>query len=135
MKKFKLSGTSKSRLNSVNPKILEIIDLALSISRMDFGIPEHGGLRTTEEQNILYYKGLSKCDGKENISKHQSGEAFDIFAYKNGKASWDKNDLTLCAAAILQAASILGYGLEWGGNWKTWQDYPHFQLKEEILIY
>ena len=61
---------------------------------------------------------------------HQSGLAFDIYAYVDGKASWDRYHLTQVAAALLQAAALLGYPLTWGGNWKSWQDMPHFQLEE-----
>lgn len=125
---FKLSKTSKERLNGVDKRIIKIIDLALTITKVDFGIPGDGGLRTPERQKELFDKKVSKCDGYNNKSYHQTGKAFDIYAYVNGKASWDRNDLTYVAAAILQAAGMLNYKLEWGGLWKSWQDYPHFEL-------
>jgi len=130
MNKFKLSATSKQRLSGVDIRAIDIVELALTISPIDFGIAEFGGLRTISDQQELFKKGLSKCDGIKNVSKHQSGLAFDIFAYKDNKASWDKYDLTLCATAILQTASQLGYKLEWGGLWHSWQDLPHFQLSD-----
>ena len=127
---FKLSKTSKERLQGVDPRIIEIIDLALTITKIDFGIPEFGGIRTAEEQKRLFDRGMStKCDGYENKSYHQTGKAFDIYAYVDG-ASWDRNYLTQVAAAILQAASMLKYSLEWGGHWKGFVDLPHFQLKD-----
>ncbi len=126
---FKLSKRSTKRLQGTDPRISEIVQLALTITRVDFGIPEYGGMRSMTAQNLMFTKGLSKCDGVELLSKHQSGTAFDVFAYVDGKASWDSNDMTRVAAAILQAASILRYPLEWGGHWKLWQDMPHFQLK------
>lgn len=125
---FKLSNRSKERLNGVDERILEIIDLALSLSKIDFGMPEFAGLRTTEQQNKLFKNGLSKCDGYIKKSYHQSGKAFDIYAYVDGGASWDRNYLTHIAAAILQAASMLEYKLEWGGLFDSFTDMPHFQL-------
>lgn len=128
---FKLSAKSKERLEGVDPRIIEIVDLALTITHIDFGIPGNGGIRTAERQLELYEKGVSKCDGYNNKSYHQTGRAFDVYAYVDGKASWNRGHLTSVAAAILQAASELGYKLEWGGHWRTWQDYPHFQLKKD----
>ena len=128
---FKLSAKSKERLEGVDPRIIEIIDLALTITHIDFGIPGDGGIRTAERQLELYEKGVSKCDGYNAKSYHQTGLAFDIYAYVDGKASWDRNHLTSVAAALLQAASELGYKLEWGAHWWAWQDFPHFQLKKD----
>jgi peptidoglycan L-alanyl-D-glutamate endopeptidase CwlK len=126
---FKLSKSSTERLHGTDPRIMEIVQLALTISPVDFGIPEHGGFRSASTQNELFTKGVSKCDGVKDLSKHQSGLAFDIYAYADGKANWNTTDLTRVAAAILQAASVLKYPLEWGGHWKSWKDMPHFQLQ------
>ena len=126
---FNLGEKSKKRLNGVDNRIIEIILLALTISKIDFGIPESGGLRTEKEQNKLFLENLSNCDGYKSKSFHQSGKAFDIFAYVDKNASWDRSYLTTIATAILQAASILEYKLEWGGNFKNFVDMPHFQLK------
>lgn len=125
-----LSTRSKQRREGVDLRLIEICDLALQISPIDFGIPEHGGLRTTEEQYQLYLGGKSKCDGHTNLSEHQSGKALDFYAYVDGKASWDEYHLTQVAAAYLQAASELGYFLQWGGHFKGGWDKPHVQLRE-----
>ncbi len=125
----KLSNRSRERLQGVNPKLIEVIELALTISAIDFGIPQHGGLRSAKEQKQLFDKGLSKCDGVNNKSYHQSGNAFDVFAYVDGKASWDRYHLTQVAAATLQAAATLGYAVEWGGHFKGFVDMPHFEIK------
>ena len=127
---FKLSARSYERLKGVDNRIFNIIELALTITAIDFGIPQHGGLRTTADQRNLFKTGVTKCDGIENKSEHQSGLAFDIYAYVDGKASWDRYHLTQVAAALLQAAALLGYPLTWGGLWKSWQDMPHFQLED-----
>ena len=127
---FKLSSRSKDRLQGVDSRIIEIIDLALTISKVDFGIPGDGGLRTKERQLQLFIKNVSKCDGVNNLSHHQSGKAFDIYAYVDSKASWNSYDLLQVATAILQAASMLKYSVEWGGHFKNFVDMPHFQLND-----
>lgn len=125
---FKLSETSINNLAVVDCRIYKIINLALTISVIDFGVPKHGGFRTKIIQKKLFDKGLSKCDGTKIKSKHQLSIAFDVFAYVDGKASWDRYHLTQVAASILQASSMLGYSLEWGGLWKKFTDMPHFEL-------
>lgn len=127
---FKLSTTSRSRLNGVDKRLIDVIDLALTISKVDFGIPESGGYRTEQQQNELFNKGVSLCDGYDSKSYHQTGMAFDIYAYVDGKGSWNSLYLTQVATAILQAAAQLGHPLVWGGNWKDFVDMPHFEIKE-----
>lgn len=129
MAHFKLGETSKKRLQGVNPKLIKVIELALTITKIDFGIPMDGGLRTDERQNELFKLGASKLDGFNKKSRHQFGEAFDVFAYIDGKANWDEDKLTHIATAILAAASQLGVSLEWGGHWRSFVDMPHFEIK------
>ena len=126
---YQLSKRSGERLNGVNHNLIDIVLLALKISKIDFGIPEFGGIRTQAEQHALFLKGLSKCDGYSKLSNHQSGNAFDVFAYVDGKASWDKYHLTQVATAILSAASQLGVPLAWGGHFESFIDMPHFEVK------
>jgi len=125
---FKLGSNSLNNRAGVDPCLIEISDRAIQISIIDFGIPSSGGLRTTKEQAALFTAGKSNADGRTNKSYHQTGRALDVYAYVDGNASWDKLHLALIASAMMQAANELGYKLEWGGLWKSFQDMPHFQL-------
>lgn len=125
---FKLSKNSIAFLAGVDHRLIEISDLALQITPIDFGIPVYGGVRTALEQRELFSDGKSRCDGYDKKSKHQSGQAMDFFAYVNGKASWEGYHLAVVAAAHLQAASILGHKLEWGGLWDEFKDLCHVEL-------
>lgn len=127
---FQLSNNSMMNLEGVDSRLIDIADVAIKLSPIDFGIPSTGGLRTTEDQAKLFEDGVSKADGVNNKSYHQTGKALDVYAYVDGKASWDKLHLATIAAAMLQASSQLGYELKWGGLWKSWQDYPHFEIKD-----
>ena len=125
---FKLGKNSLKNRAGVDPRLIEISDRAIQLSIIDFGVPSLGGLRTATDQAKLFTAGKSKCDGRVNLSYHQSGKAMDLYAYTNGSASWQEGHLSLIAAAMLQAAGELGYKLEWGGLWKGFRDMPHFQL-------
>lgn len=126
---FRLSSRSISRLNDTDPRILQIVKRAICLTKVDFGIPRDGGFRTAERQRELFDQKVSRCDGTLKKSYHQTGKAFDVFAYVNGKASWDEDHLAHIATAVLQAAHDLGYSIEWGGLW-NYTDMPHFQLKD-----
>jgi len=127
---FQLGTNSINNLAGVDGRLIDIADLAIKLTNIDFGIPTTGGLRTEEVQAKLFEDGVSKADGVSNKSYHQSGKALDVYAYVDGKASWDKLHLTTIAAAMLQASAQLGYELKWGGLWKSWQDMPHFELRD-----
>jgi len=143
---FKFSDKSRERMQGVDDDIQRVFNYAITITPIDFGIPRDGGLRAAERQNVLYNtinedgERLSKCDGYEDISKHQANkegksDALDFYAYVDGKASWEPMHLALVAAAILQAGSVLGVPLEWGGffgakDGKPGWDMPHIQKRK-----
>jgi hypothetical protein len=126
---YKLSKRSAKHLSGVHTSLIDVVKLALEITNIDFGIPNTGGLRTVEQQQELYRQEKSQCDGVIKKSNHQTGNAFDVFAYVDGKGSWDIDDLNEVATAILAAASQLGVKIAWGGHWKNFVDRPHFELK------
>jgi peptidoglycan L-alanyl-D-glutamate endopeptidase CwlK len=128
---YHLGTNSKKNREGVDTRLIEICDLAITLTTIDFGIPSTGGLRDDATQHSLYLNGKSKLDGYKKESKHQDGKALDFYAYVSGTASWDAHHLAVIAAAFLQAASILGYQLQWGGLWKSFKDYPHVQLLED----
>jgi len=120
---FELSKKSKQRREGVDPRLIEISDLAIQISVVDFGIPADGGVRTATRQGELFADGKSKADGFNKIGKHQPkedgyGKALDFYAFVNGKASWEHHHLAMVGAAHLEAASRLGYRIKWGGLWR-----------------
>lgn len=133
---FKLSTKSKQHREGIDPSLIEISDLAIQLTLVDFGHPASGGFRTETEQRELYTAGSSKCDGLVKKSYHQTGRALDFYAYVDGAASWKEDHLAMVACAFLQAASILGYSVEWGGLWKGnhkfygW-DMAHIQLTKQ----
>jgi len=134
---FKLSYNSKNHRKGIDPRLIEISDLAIKLSLIDFGHGPYAGLRSAELQNALYLDKKSEADGYNDLSKHQSGLALDFYAYINGAASWEPVYLAMVATAFLQAASILGYRIQWGCLWAKetpsiygW-DMPHIQLLED----
>ena len=46
----------------------------------------------------------------------------------DGKLKWTKPDSAKVADAMKAAAAELDVDLDWGGDWKSFVDTPHFQL-------
>lgn len=86
------------------------------------------GLRTYEEQDALYAQGRTApgnivTNARGGYSNHNFGIAFDVGVFEGSKYMPD--------SPKYKAVGALGVdlGLEWGGNWKTIVDQPHFQLR------
>jgi hypothetical protein len=58
-------------------------------------------------------------------SRHLTGHAVDLVPYP---VSWDWKYFYPIAEAMKDAARELNVELEWGGDWKSFPDGPHFQL-------
>jgi len=133
---YKFSQASEARLWGVDERLQEIARLALSRSRIDFGIGFLGGLRTASEQYDLFLKKKSKVDGTTNRSKHQEGLAIDVVAYVDGRPRWEKEYYYMLAGTILAVAAEKGLPLRWGGDWdsdndfldQTFNDFGHFEV-------
>ena len=91
------------------------------------------GLRTFAEQDALYKKRPKVTNAKGGKSVHNYGFAVDIVMIIDGKvASWDTakdwdNDKV---ADWYECVKIFAkYGWDWGGNWKSFKDLPHFDQR------
>lgn len=89
-------------------------------------------LRTKEEQDELYAQGRTKpgqivtnAKGSSYSSYHQWGTAFDFFRNDGKGAYYDSDEFFAKVGKI-----GVSLGLEWGGNWKSIVDKPHFQLPD-----
>jgi len=118
---FKLSQRSIDRLSGVHPDLVSVVKHAIERSEVDFMVTE--GLRSKERQKELVSAGASKTMN----SRHITGHAVDLAAYVNG-IRWDWPLYEKIAKAMKQAAYELNIKIEWGGDWKSFKDGPHFQL-------
>jgi peptidoglycan L-alanyl-D-glutamate endopeptidase CwlK len=119
---FKLSQRSIDRMAGVHPDLVRVVMRAIELTTMDFGITQ--GLRTIEQQREYVRDGKSRTMN----SRHLTGHAVDVVAYRKGAVTWTASDYDPIAAAFKQAARELGVPIVWGGDWKTFKDCPHFEL-------
>lgn len=128
--RYKLGDRSKKNLRGVHPDLVAVVELAIKDTEQDFTVIE--GLRSEERQRMLVAKGASKTMN----SRHLTGHAVDLMPYpfkgdidEDGILNYEDWDQYYpIADAMKQAANELGVALEWGGDWKTFKDGPHFQL-------
>ena len=121
---FYLSEKSLATLKGVDTSLVEVVKLAITLTKVDFKVGE--GLRTVQRQRELVAQGKSKT----MKSKHIEGKAVDLWAIVDGKVSWDWKYYEEIAKAMKQAAKQLKVNLVWGGDWKTFKDGVHFQIGE-----
>jgi len=92
------------------------------------------GNRTWEEQAKIYAQGRTApgkivTNAKPGYSNHNFGIAVDMGVFKDGKYL-DENNPAQAEMFHHKAAMIAEkYGIEWGGSWKSFKDYPHFEYK------
>lgn len=129
---------SKERLMTCESDIQRVLELA--IQKYDFVVL--CGVRTPQEQFELFKQGrklvngkwekigstVTNIDGKTTKSMHNyiPSKAVDIAPYP---IDWNNLDrFKDMAKVVLACAKELGVSLEWGGNWVSFKDFPHFQL-------
>ncbi|MDA5536436.1 M15 family metallopeptidase [Yersinia mollaretii] len=120
--KYIFGQASESNLIGVHPDLVKVVRRALELTPIDFKVIE--GRRTLERQRELVKAGASQTLN----SRHLTGHAVDIVPLPDGKISWEWKYFYPMVDAMKQAAAELGITVEWGGNWTTFKDGPHFQL-------
>lgn len=88
--------------------------------------------RSVAEQDALYAQGrttkgniVTNAKGSSYSSMHQWGVAFDVIR-NDGKGAYNDSDNWFSKVAKIGKS----LGLEWGGDWTSHVDKPHFQLSQ-----
>lgn len=122
---FSLSKRSQNKLTGVHPELVRVVRRAIEITHTDFTVIE--GLRSIERQKSLYNLGQSKT----LRSRHLTGHAVDLAALVDGVINWEPEVYANIAQAMKAAAVELDVPVQWGGDWKTFKDYVHWQLPHD----
>ncbi len=134
---------SRSKLATCHQDLQLIMNEAIAISNVDFGIAE--GERSIAQQIIYFREGKSKIDGVTQKGKHNYSPslAVDIYPFIEGKPKWDNEHLSYLAGVFHAVSEMLfktgkiNHKLRWGGNWnsdgtilidQSFDDRPHFEL-------
>ena len=119
---YNLSKKSRDRLAGVHPDLVKVVERAIEITEIDFAVLE--GVRSKTRQEQLIKAGASQT----MRSRHLTGHAVNLGAYVAGSVRWDWPLYHKLAVSVKQAAAELQVPIEWGGDWTTFKDGPHWQL-------
>ena len=122
-------GPSNARIAGLHPELRGQAAQFVNRVEQELGITLRvtQGFRTYAEQDALYAQGRTTpgdivTNARGGYSNHNFATAFDVVEVRpNGSINWSPD-----WDAIGQIGTDMG--LEWGGNWTTFVDRPHFQL-------
>lgn len=117
-----LGQRSLSRLDGVHPDLVRVVKKAAALSSLDFTVLE--GLRTAARQKQLMDLGATKTLN----SRHLTGHAVDIAPMVGGTVRWDWPLYHQLAVIVKEAAKAENVPIQWGGDWRTFKDGPHWEL-------
>lgn len=123
-----LNERSLKALVGVNPALVSVVKLASTICAYEILVVE--GVRTLEKQKEYFAKGKSKTMRSRHLTGHAVDlcPVLDIDGDGDKELSWDAKHFKPVAVAMKSAANKLGVQIEWGGDWVSFVDMPHFQL-------
>ncbi len=127
-------GRSESNIQTLLPTTQKKArDFMKSVQAASVTIKIISGTRTFAEQDALYRQGRDLpgnkvTNARGGQSNHNFGVAWDIGVFQNGQYL-DESPLYRQVGGIGK-----GMGLEWGGDWKSMTDEPHFQMVPEANL-
>jgi peptidoglycan L-alanyl-D-glutamate endopeptidase CwlK len=119
---YQFGARSLARLDGVHPDLVRVMKRAIACSTIDFTVVE--GRRTLERQKQLMAAGATRTMN----SRHLTGHAIDIAPLVNGEVRWDWPLYHQLAAIVKKAAHELEIPIQWGGDWRSFKDGPHWEL-------
>lgn len=127
---FKLSTRSKDNLKGVHPYLVKVVERAIEITELDFGVS--CGLRTEAEQYQLFKDGSSMTLNSKHLPQSDTwGHAVDLFVLVNGEVTWEHKHFRKVIQAMFTAAIELSVNIKAGGLWRDFLDSPHFELDDK----
>ena len=116
--------------------------IRLAHSCLDLEVRLTSGYRSAKEQNALYAQGRTTpgqivTNAKAGESYHNYGLAVDFVIIHDNQADYDlESDHNRTGQADWQELGELGkaLGFEWGGDWRSFPDYPHLEMDFGLSI-
>lgn len=133
------SKRSLDNMKGLHPDLILVLNRALQTSPHDFVVTE--GLRTLDRQKELVHIGASKTLKSRHLKQADNyGHAFDFYAMvdtnNDEKISFEEMSnvrlMIPIADAIKAAAKEKNVAVTYGGDWRKFKDYPHFELDRAV---
>lgn len=122
-----LDPASEKRLVGVHPDLIRVMRRAIADAAVPFRVIE--GVRTLARQRQLMAQGASQTLRSRHIpAANGYAHAVDIAPAVGGTIRWDWPLFHRIAPAVKAAARDENVPIEWGGDWRSFPDGPHWQL-------
>lgn len=129
---MKFNQSSENKLKKLHPDLLRVVRRAQKLNKdPSFSAVVTCTTRTVAEQKLLVKKGASRTMNSRHIpGKDGYAKAVDFAVTLNGKVRWDWPLYSKLADLIKKAAGLEKVPIVWGGDWKSFNDGPHFELSK-----
>lgn len=117
------SRSSKEKLATCHPDLQRLMNEVIKTTDIIILCGHRGEV----EQNAAFANHTSQLKWPKGKHNSMPSKAVDVAPWP---LDWD-NEPAFCDLAVLikRVASEIGVSVEWGGDWKTFVDLPHYQLK------
>ena len=123
-------GNDATNLAALNPDMQKVIAQARA-DNPDLNFVIGNGKRSAQDQDQAKNWGWSRVGSQDggDANVHMQGNAVDLWGVDSkGRVQFDPAQQKQISQAMQAAAQKLGVGVNWGGNWKSFKDAPHFEL-------
>lgn len=127
---FQLLKSSEARLAGVHVDLIRVVRGAALHYKPGAQFIVVEGLRAIERQRELWRAGRSQT----MKSRHLTGHAVDLAPMVDVDLdgdldlTWQREHFFPIVDAMRASAAAAGILIEWGGDWKSFHDLPHWQL-------
>ena len=129
---FRLGHGTRQNLRGCHPTILELAELVITRTTVDFCVIPGGGFRSKQQAENNAKRGTGVL-----TSRHLTGDAIDFVAFVDGKPSWELKHYGPLMECVYECADELNFLFVHGADWncngklgeagtKEW-DWPHIQ--------
>jgi len=138
-------GRTEKNLATLDPKAVAKFRPFIDVAKQIAG--DHGtsyivisGNRTWAEQNALYAIGRTvpapaiRTHARGGQSNHNFGIAIDGGIFRRGKYLDNDNPQLASRVHTLIGKQAKKHGLEWGGEWTRFKDFPHIEVRTGLTL-
>lgn len=130
---FRLSQRSLDRLEGVHPDMTAVVERAIKLSKVDFGVTQ--GVRTLEEQKANVAAGRSQTMRSKHLLQDDGfSHAVDVVAYVGPDVSWELNLYDDICDAFKEAAKEVGCSIKWGAAWSEGDIRTYSGTSEDAMM-
>jgi peptidoglycan L-alanyl-D-glutamate endopeptidase CwlK len=136
MTQTQIDTLNAERLAPLMPELITKAQQMIAAAAPEVTVLVTQGLRTYAEQDALYAEGRTApgkivTNARGGQSNHNFGTAYDVVPIDaNGQPIWNTSDSAWSTIETIGK----GLGLEWGGDFTSIHDIPHWQLTGGVSL-